>query len=107
MKYIYIDESGDLGDSPSSSGYFVIAAILVDNPQDLKRIIKNIKNSYPDIVGRDLEIKGSKTDPNIIKKILARINNIDYEVSAVYLDKKNLHKIPDFYNHHVLYDTLT
>jgi hypothetical protein len=106
MKYIYIDESGDLGDSHSSSKYFVIAAILVDNPQDLKRIIKNIKNNYPDIVGRDLEIKGSKTDPNIIKKILARINNIDYEVSAVYLDKKNLHKIPDFYNHHVLYDTL-
>ena len=106
MKYIYIDESGDLGDSYSSSKYFVIAAILVDNPQNLKRIIKNIKNNYPDIIGRDLEIKGTKTDPNIIKKILAKINNIDYEVSAIFLDKKNLHKIPNFYNHHELYDTL-
>ena len=106
MKYIYIDESGDLGDSYSSSKYFIIAAILVDNPQNLKIIIKNIKNKYPDIIGRDLEIKGTKTDPNIIKKILAKINNNDYEVSAVFLDKKNLHKIPNFYNHHVLYDTL-
>jgi hypothetical protein len=45
-----------------------MASIIVDNPQSLKRIIKNIKNSFPDIVGRDLEIKGTKTDPNIIKK---------------------------------------
>ena len=106
MKYIYIDESGDLGDSYSSSKYFVIAAIIIDNPQNLKRIIKNIKNDYPDILGRDLEIKGSKTDPNITKKILTKMNNIDYDVSAIFLDKKNLHNIPNFYNHHVLYDTL-
>lgn len=106
MKYIYIDESGDLGDSYSSSKYFVISAILVENPQNLKRIIKNIKNNYPDIIGRNLEIKGTNTDPHIVKKILVKINNIDYDVLAIFLDKQNLQKIPNFYNHHVLYDTL-
>lgn len=33
MKYIYIDESGDLGDKYSSSKYFVIGEIIVDNPK--------------------------------------------------------------------------
>ena len=33
MKYIYIDESGDLGDSYSSSKYFVMAAIILNNPK--------------------------------------------------------------------------
>jgi len=32
MKYIYIDESGDLGDNYASSIHFVIGAIIVDNP---------------------------------------------------------------------------
>lgn len=57
MKYVYIDESGDLGDKYSSSKYFVIAAIMVDNPQNLKRIIKNTKNEYPDIIGPEYRNK--------------------------------------------------
>ena len=30
MKYVYIDESGDLGNKYSSSKYFVFAGIMVD-----------------------------------------------------------------------------
>ena len=106
MTYIYIDESGDLGEGYSGSKYFVIAAIIVDNPKNLKRIIKEANNKYNNIIGRDLEIKGSKTSPYVIKKILCKLKNVDYEVFAIFLDKTNLHKIPDFYNYHVLYDTL-
>ena len=43
MKYIYIDESGDLGDSYSSTKYFVIGAVIVDNPKKFARIIKKTK----------------------------------------------------------------
>ena len=106
MKYIYIDESGDLGEGYSGSKYFVIAAIIVDNPKNINRIIKWAKNKYNPIVGRDLEIKGNKTNRNVIKKILKKINNVDYEVFAIYLDKQNLYTIPYFYNHNSLYDTL-
>lgn len=60
MKYIYIDESGDLGDNYSSSKYFVLAAIIVNNPKTLNRIIKETKRKYPNIIGRDLEVKGNK-----------------------------------------------
>ena len=106
MKYIYIDESGDLGDKYSSSKYFVLAAIVVNNPKDLNRIIKETKRKYPNIIGRDLEVKGNKTDRNVLKKILGNLDNIDYEVITIFLDKQHLHKIPNYYNYHELYDTL-
>lgn len=106
MKYIYIDESGDLGDKYSSSKYFVLGAIVVDNPKGLNRIIKEIKRKYSDIIGRDLEIKGNKTNRHVIKKILGKLDNIDYEVLAIFLDKQNLYNVPGFYNYNILYDTL-
>ncbi|MBQ9161287.1 MAG: DUF3800 domain-containing protein [Methanobrevibacter sp.] len=106
MKYIYIDESGDLGDKYSSSKYFVIGAIIVDNPKNLNRIIKEARKKYNNIIGRDLEIKGTKTNRQIIKKILGKLDNIDYDVFVIYLDKKNVYDIPNFYNHNVLYDVL-
>ncbi len=34
MKYVYIDESGDLGSKNSSSNYFVFAGIMVDKPKN-------------------------------------------------------------------------
>ena len=41
MKYIYIDESGDLGDKYLGSKYFVIGAIIVEDSKNLNRIIKD------------------------------------------------------------------
>ena len=106
MNYIYIDESGDLGDKYSSSKYFVLAAIVVNNPKNLNRIIKETKRKYSDIIGRDLEVKGNKTDRNVLKKILGKLDNVDYEVLAIFLDKQNRYNVPGFYNHNVLYDAL-
>lgn len=106
MKYIYIDESGDLGNSYSSSKYFVIGAIIVDNPYGLKKIIKRTRKKYRNLMHKSPEIKGNKTDKLVIKNILGKINNIDYEVYAIYFDKRNLDKIPDFYKHHALYDDI-
>ena len=72
MKYIYIDESGDLGDNYLGSRYFVVGAIIVDDPKNLNRIIKDARNKYRNIIGRDLEVKGNKTNRDVIKKIWAR-----------------------------------
>ena len=106
MKYIYIDESGDLGNSPSSSKHFVMGGIVVENPRSLKKIIKKVKKTNRNHLHKASEIKGNKTDKHIIEKILKKVNNIDYEVYAIYLDKQNLDKIPNFYNHHELYDEI-
>ena len=105
MKYIYIDESGDLGDKYSSSKYFVIAAIAVDTPKHLNRIIKDARNDYRNIIGKKLEIKGNKINPHVKKEILEKINQTDCEITAIFLDKENLYNIPDFYKYHDLYGT--
>ena len=42
-KYIYIDESGDLGLSEMSSKVLVISALIADDPRKLDRIIKNAR----------------------------------------------------------------
>jgi len=106
MKYIYIDESGDLGDSPSSSKHFVMGAIVVDSPRSLKKIIKKVKRNNRNRIHKAPEIKGNKTDKHIIERILKKVNNIQYEAYAIYLDKQNMDKILNFYNHHALYDKL-
>ena len=45
MSCIFIDESGDLGTKKLSSRYFVMAAIKVDDPKKLDRIITKTKKS--------------------------------------------------------------
>lgn len=101
MDYIYIDESGELS---KQSKYFVIAAIKVNNPKIAKRLIKNIRNKYKKKLGNIPEIKGYTVDNEIVKKILMNINDEDFQISAVFLDKKNLYKIPNNFNYNQSYD---
>lgn len=41
LKYIYIDESGDLGSKGSK--YLILSCLVTSNPEKLSRIIKNIR----------------------------------------------------------------
>ena len=43
MSFIFIDESGDLGTKSSSSRYFVIAAIKIDDSRKLERLVNKIR----------------------------------------------------------------
>ena len=92
MKYIYIDESGDLGSKKSSSRYFVLAGIMVSKPKKLDNLIKNTYRKHKNI--RDMnEIKGTTTPENVKKDILTRLNNIDYQHSLLYLISKTCIKL--------------
>ena len=42
MYYAYIDESGDTGYRNKSSKYFILTAVVVDDPFILKRIARDI-----------------------------------------------------------------
>ena len=105
MKYIYIDESGDLGSKKSSSGYFVLAGVMVSKPKKLDNLIKNTYRKHKNI--RDMnEIKGTTTPENVKKDILTRLNNIDYQAFIIVFDKQNMYKIDYDYNTNSLYDIL-
>ena len=105
MKYIYIDESGDLGSKKFSSRYFVLAGIMVSKPKKLDNLIKNTYRKHKNI--RDMnEIKGTTTPENVKKDILTRLNNINYQAFIIVFDKQNMYKIDYDYNTNSLYDIL-
>lgn len=65
MNYIYIDESGELGEN---SNYFIIGAIIVKDTKKIDRTINKTRRDFKKQLGNFKEIKGSKTKPHIIKK---------------------------------------
>lgn len=106
MKYVYIDESGDLGIKPRSSKYFILAGFMIDNPKKIDNLIKNTYRKFKKISKMN-EIKGTTAPEDVIKHILKKLNNIDYQSFIIVLDKKNINKID--YNNDVnfLYDLLS
>lgn len=105
MSYVFIDESGDLGTKKSSSNYFIMAGIKVDEHKKLDRIISKTRNSTRKNTISN-EIKGNNLPKYIKIKILKRLENIDYEVFIIVFEKINRYKISSGYNNNELYDEL-
>ncbi len=89
-KYIYIDESGDLG--LKGSEYLVLAALLVDDYSCLDRIIKNMRrNKFKKELKKAYEIKANKSSREVIKHMLCRLNEVkNARVFYVVLEKKKI-----------------
>ena len=86
MNYIFIDESGDLGESSKN---ILISAISVDEPTKLERIIKKTRRYHKKQIGKTNEIKGFNIPPKIIRRILKKLNKIDYEIYVFSTKKIN------------------
>ena len=86
MNYIFIDESGDLG---NYSDYFVMAAIVTKDPIKFKRIITKTNRIFKKQISKSNEIKGSTTPNNIIKNIFKKLKKIDYNIYVVIFNKNN------------------
>ena len=87
---ILIDESGDLG---SDSNYFIMAAIIVDDKLKLDRIINKVRRTNKKELGKFNELKGTEAKPHIKKKVLEKLNKVDYQAIIIVFDKKNKYKI--------------
>lgn len=86
-KYLYIDESGDLGFTGKSTQYYVIAAIETNNPDQFSRMFKKIRRGMGKKKRDIKEFKFSKTNPKTKLRILERIAELDILFSAVVLRK--------------------
>lgn len=102
MNHIFIDESGDLG---NHSNYFVIAAIVTDDPIKFKRLINRTNRIFKKQISKSNEIKGSTTPNNIIKNIFKKLKNVDYDVYVVIFNKNNKSKIR-YKDNNELYDII-
>ena len=95
MKYIFLDESGELGFNKNSSNYFVITLLSCDENElpSIKRIIKRVREK---IIKKKLkrypEIKGNNSSPKVRIEVLERFNKINAEIFAVILEKSKVYE---------------
>ena len=106
MSFVYIDESGDLGTKKTSSKYFIIAAIKVEDSKKLEKIIKKTRRLSRKKMITSNEIKGGNLPYDLKIKILKKLNNIGYEVFIIVFDKKNRYKIGYEHDNKETYDIL-
>lgn len=89
IKYVYIDESGDLG--KSGTKYFSIAAVIVDQPKTLSRIMKRLRNRKLNKKLRQIpEIKANSSNRQIREYVLNQVRNADCEIYAIVVEKSKI-----------------
>lgn len=88
MFKIFIDESGDLGET--GSGYFVLTALVTKNEDSFKRIIKNMrKNKFKKDLSGAMELRANKSSKEIIEYFLTKANTVmETELLHVVINKK-------------------
>ena len=93
FKYLYIDESGDLGTKQSSTRFLILTALMVDNPQELDRIIKNMRrNKFKRELNKASEIKANSSSADIIIYMLKKLNEVSgAKIYHIVLDKSKLY----------------
>lgn len=90
FKYMYIDESGDLG--MKGSKFLILAALMVDDPRELERIIKNMRrNKFKKELRKSQEIKANKSSRAVIRYMLQKLNEVKgCKVFYIVLEKRKL-----------------
>ncbi len=88
-KYIYIDESGDTGYTKKSTRYFILTAVIVDDPFVLRRIAKNI---YKFKLGKKkTSILHAYNETGAVKnKLTKEIQKNDIQCIVFVLDKSRI-----------------
>ena len=101
---MYIDESGDLG--TKGTKYMVLAALLVDEPKQLERIIKNMRrHKFRKELRKATEIKANKSSHEILRYMLLKLNEVKgARVFYIVLEKKKLFSEYLKNNKHKLYN---
>lgn len=90
FKYLYLDESGDCGEKGSK--YLILAALIVDDPAPLDRIIKNMRrNKYRKELKKAYEIKANKSSKGLIRHMLLKLNELqNTKIIYIVLEKKKI-----------------
>jgi hypothetical protein len=95
MKYIFLDESGELGFKVTSSKYFVITLLSCDEGEiySIRRIMKKVRSK---IIKKKLkrypEIKGNNSTDKIRKDILNRFVQTNSEIFVIVLEKSKVYE---------------
>jgi len=95
MKYIFLDESGELGFKPASSKYFVISLLSCDEGEiyAIKRIIRKVRAK---IIKKKLkkypELKGNNSNDKVRTEVLERFSKTISEIFVIILEKSKVYE---------------
>jgi len=106
VKYIFIDESGDLGEKGSK--HMLLVAIIIEekNKIKLEKVIKNIKRrKFKRELKKNTEIKANLSSHEMILYILNLLNDIELELEILVLNKNKIKKFGK--DKHEIYNKLT
>ena len=95
MKYIFLDESGELGFKNSSSKYFVITLLSCDEGEiySLRKIIRKVRQKiFKKKLRRYPELKGNNSTDKVRKEILERFMKTNSEIFTIILDKSKVYE---------------
>lgn len=102
--YMFIDESGNLGND--GTRYFVIAAIGTRTPKVLDRLIKNLRrNKFRKELKSAQELKANSSSDELREYLLRKLNIIeDVKCHAIILEKEKVFSAYLKNNKHKLYN---
>lgn len=87
LKFIYLDESGNLGFKANSGKYFVVAALCVKEEKIVNRCIKNARHGLSKKSKR-IELKFSNSSDTVKKRVLKCIVRKDVSIAYLSLNKE-------------------
>ena len=89
-KYVFLDESGDLGKAPGSSNHFIITLLVASDPRKLENKLKKYKRKLTrkKKYKRLSEVKASKANDEIRFQILDIVLENDVEIYSIILNKE-------------------
>ncbi len=102
-KYVFIDESGDLG--MKGSDYFIMAMIVIDDEQPLEKIVKRTRQRKLRKKNRKVkELKANNNRDEVRKYVLSKLADLDCQIYAIVVKKAKIlsrfYDIPNiFYNY--------
>lgn len=94
-RLVFVDDSGDPGLKNASSNYFVIASAIFIEPKDAMLVMHEIDEYRIELGWRyNHEFKFTKNPKNVIIELLRRVGKYNFQVYAVYIEKKSFRNIP-------------
>ena len=82
------DEAGDTGQKTGSTRFLVVAGIVCENLEPLRRVVAWTRRSLHKDLRQIAEIKARHTPAKVIGKMLNRLAALDIEIYAAILDKR-------------------
>jgi hypothetical protein len=90
LKHAFADEAGDVGRSKGSARHLLIAVVLTDNPQHLRRIVAQVRMGLGKKLKQVPELKAHHTPETVIEQLLRKLAQQDVEIVAVVWRKDRL-----------------